>query len=90
MKLSDLIQPLHDKTEAELQEMVRQIRHNRQVLRPAKAAHKERAERKTSTAKLSKVEKLTATMSKDQILALMAQLGGTQNGSGKTEAGEDK
>lgn len=74
MRLEDLVKPIDQMSDAELQEMLKQIRHNRKVLRPAKQKHAERAEKKETRKKTNKIEDLVKGMTPEARAALVAQL----------------
>lgn len=79
MQLKDITKPISEMSVEELQERLRQIRHNRTVIRPAAAKHVERAEKKTSRKNVSAVEKLLDKMSPSEREEFLKQLeqGGT-------------
>lgn len=82
MQLKDLVKPISEQTDEELQERLREIRHTRTVIRPAAAKHIERAEVKTTRKKLSAFEKLLEKMSPDERTEFMKKLeGGTSETS---------
>lgn len=76
MQIHDLVKPLDQMTDQELLERVRQLRHNRETLRPASRKIAERAVKKTTKAKVNKVEGLLDNLTEEQRLALIAKLGG--------------
>ena len=75
MQLKDLVKPLDKMTEEELMDRVRQIRHERSELRPAAAAIKERAVRKTTRKKLSATDKLLDKLTPEEREELFKQMG---------------
>lgn len=83
MQLKDITKPISEMTVEELQERLRQVRHNRTVIRPAAAKHVERAEKKTSRRNVSAVEKLLDKMSPTEREEFMKKLdqGGTSEAS---------
>lgn len=76
MQLDQLVKPMDDMTDEELLERLRQIRHNRTVIRPAALAHKKKAVTKGSQGRVSKLANLTAELTPEQKAALIAQLTG--------------
>lgn len=74
MKISGLVKTIDQMSDAELLERVRQIRHNRETIRPAAVKHIERAETKTSRKKVSSVEKLLEGLTDAERANLLAQL----------------
>jgi hypothetical protein len=61
-------------SDAELHELVRGMRHRREVVRPAARAIIERAEKKTTRAKVGKTNKLVSDMTSEQRAQLIALL----------------
>lgn len=92
MKLVDLQKPLSEMTTEELLERVRQIRHNRFVERPAakkRVDDAEKAEGRRETKKAgTKVDKLLAGMSTEQIEALLKKLQGSAPSESTTDAND--
>ena len=80
MQLQNLFKPLAECSDEELKERLREIRHNRDVVRPAKKAHEKREANKGRVSKVNKAEGLLAGLSKDQILQLMMEFGEGKNG----------
>lgn len=76
MQLKNLVKPLDQLTDEELHERLRQVRHNREVVRPAAAKRTERAETKKSRGKVSAIEKLLAGLSDEDRAKLLSQLEG--------------
>lgn len=74
MQIKDLIKPMSSMTDEELLERLRQVRHNREHVRPAARKHVERAEAKQSRAKVSNTDKLVAKLSDAEREALIKQL----------------
>lgn len=74
MQICDLVKTLDNMTDAELLEYVRAIRHRREVIRPAAKARVERAEKKTTRAKVNKVSGLVEAMSEEDRLKLITLL----------------
>jgi hypothetical protein len=73
-QLSDLIKPLDQMTEQELLERLRQVRHNREVLRPAARKRVEAVEKKASKVAVNKMDKLLGGLSASERDALIKQL----------------
>lgn len=82
MQLKDIVKPIDQMTDEELLEHLRQIRHRRSVERPAARAKVERAEKKESRGKLSKMDKMLAALSPEDRAKLIAELGGSGDGEG--------
>ncbi len=76
MQIHDLVIPIDQMDDDALLARIRQIRHNRETLRPASAKIRERAVKKTTRAKVNKVSSLLDTLTEEQRLALIAELGG--------------
>jgi len=74
MQLLDLVKPLEQLTDDELREKLRGIRHNRNFVKPAAQAHKKKAVKKGSQARVNKVEDLFSGMSAAEKQALLIQL----------------
>lgn len=74
MKLSDLTKTVEQMTDEELLERLRQIRHNRETVRPVAKRYVAKAEKKTSRKKVSKVESLIGLLSPEERDALLKQL----------------
>ena len=76
MQLKDLVKDISKMTDTELQEHVRQIRHNKYVARPA-AAKRRADERKGTVRRVGKkIDKVIAELTKEQREALIRELGG--------------
>ena len=74
MQLRDLVKPISEQTDDELLERLRQIRHNQEIVRPARAKIIEKVEKKASTQKMSKVGKLLEGLTDEQKAELLKQL----------------
>ena len=74
MQLKNLVKTIDEMSDEELQERLRQIRHNREIVRPAAAKRVERAEAKTSRTRVSAAEKLLAGLSDAEREDLLKQL----------------
>lgn len=77
MQMSDLVKPIDQLSDDELLERIRAMRHRREVLRPAKKAHIERAAKKVTKVKDKKTNALLAAMSSADRAALIAILSNT-------------
>lgn len=75
-QLIDLVRPISKMTDEELMDRLREMRHKREVVRPASRKHVERAETKVVRKKVSGVEKLVAGLSPAEKAALLRQLEG--------------
>ena len=75
-QLKDLVKPISDMTDDELLEQLRVMRHKRDVIRPAKVKHIERAETKVARKKVSSTEKLVANLSAEDKARLLRELTG--------------
>jgi hypothetical protein len=75
MQMQDLIKPLDQLTDEELQERIREIRHSRTVTRPAAQKHKEKAVKVKAKKETSKVDALLKNLSPEQIQQLLLGLG---------------
>jgi len=76
MQMRDLVKPIDQMSDDELREHIRAIRHRREVIRPARAKIVERAVKKESKVRTSKVDKLVSVLSEEERLKLIAALGG--------------
>lgn len=74
MQLNQLIKPIDECTDEELLELLRKVRHNREVARPVAKAKAAKVEKKTTTKKLSAMEKLLAGMSEEDRQKLIESL----------------
>ncbi len=87
MQLKDLVKPISEMSDEELHEHLRQIRHRRQVERPAAKARVERVERKESRGRLSALDKLLEGLSDQEKAQLLLNLEGSGANGGSTEGG---
>jgi len=78
MRLDSLIRPLEKMTDEELLERLRNVRHNREVIRPASQKHIEKAEKKAGAKVAGNIQKLLEGMNEEEREALMKQLEGGQ------------
>ncbi len=74
MDLSKLVTPIDQQTDEELMARLRELRHRREIIRPAATAHKVKAARKGMQTRMTAVEKLMAGMSEEERLSLIASL----------------
>lgn len=74
-QLLDLVKPLDQCTDEELQERLRTIRHSRTVIRPAAQKHKEKPAKQAAKKQVSKVDALLKKMSPEQLQQLLLNLG---------------
>lgn len=75
MQLKDLVKPISEMTDDELRERLRQIRHSREVVRPAAKKIVERAAMKVARKKVSVVDKLLESLSPEEIEQLLNKEG---------------
>ena len=75
MQMNDLVQPIDKMTDDELRERLRNLRHRRQVERPASKNIAKRAISKGKTTRINKLEALLSNMSETERQLLIAQLG---------------
>jgi hypothetical protein len=76
MQLRDLVKNISTMTDAELQEHVRSIRHNKYVARPAAAKRRADENKKTTRVTTNKIDKAIAGLTAEQRADLIKQLGG--------------
>ena len=74
MQMTDLVKTIDNMTDEELLERVREMRHRRETLRPARADRVARVEKKTSRAKVNKTADLLDELSEEDRLKLIAML----------------
>ena len=74
MDLSNLVKPIELMTDDELTERLRELRHRREVVRPAATAHKQKAAKKGMQTRISSAEKLLANLSEEDRAAIIASL----------------
>lgn len=80
MQLQNLFKPLAELTDDELKVRLQEIRHNREVVRPAKKAHEKRASNKGRVSKINKASGLLAGLSAEQLKQLLMEFGEDHNG----------
>lgn len=76
MQLQDLVKPIGEMTDEELGERLRALRHKRDVVRPAAKKHVERAVKKGTQARVTKVADMFSGMSEAEKAELIKALGG--------------
>ena len=81
MKLKDLVKPISEQTDEELQARLREIRHRRETVRPAAKKIVARIEEKAERKKVSKIQGLLEGLSAEEKLKLMQQLLTDEGGS---------
>lgn len=74
MQLTDLVQPIDKMSDDELLERLRQVRHSREVVRPAAKARVARVEKKVSRTRVKKSEDLLSGLSEAERNELIRQL----------------
>lgn len=74
MKLKDLVKPLSEQTDEELQQRLREIRHRRETVRPAAQKIVARVEEKAERKKVSRVQDLLEGLTPEEKLKLIQQL----------------
>lgn len=75
MQLPDLIKPLSEMTDEEIQARIIELRHKRDVVRPAARKHAERAAKVGSQTKITKTADLLNGLSEADRAALIELLG---------------
>lgn len=75
MQLQNLVKPIEEQTDEELLERLREIRNNRNTVRPAAKAHAKRAAKKGQQGRIKKVESLLEGLTPEQIEQLLIELG---------------
>jgi len=73
MQLDQLVKPLDEMTDEELVAYLREVRHRREVTRPAARKIVERAESKTSRGKMSAAEKLLVSLPPEELAKPLEQ-----------------
>jgi predicted Holliday junction resolvase-like endonuclease len=76
MQLQNLFKPLAECSDEELKARLQEIRHNREVVRPAKKAHEKREANKGRVSKVNKAQGMLAGLSKEQLAELLKEFGG--------------
>lgn len=75
MQLSDLVKPIEEQTDEELRERLSLLRSRREMERPAKAKHVEKAKKKETKKKLSPIQKMLSELSPEEIQRLLKEHG---------------
>lgn len=81
MRLEDLIKPLRDRSDEELQEMIRVARHNRDTLKPATVQREKKATERKSVNDLTKLSAKVDALPQEELRKLMAALQADLSGS---------
>lgn len=76
MRLENIVKPIEQMSDPELIEHLRTVRHNREVVRPARAKIVEKAVKKTTRAKINKMDTLLDKLTPAEREALVKQLSG--------------
>ncbi len=76
MQLRDLVKPIEDQTDEELEQRLREIRHKRDVVRPAARKHVERAAKKGSKTRVTKTGGMFDNLTEAEKQELIKALGG--------------
>lgn len=76
MQLHDLVKPIEEMSDEELRTRLIEIRHKREVVRPAAKKHVERAQKKGAVTRINKAADLFADMSEEEKAELIKALGG--------------
>lgn len=76
MQLQDLVKPIEQQTDEELLARLREIRNNRNTVRPAAKAHAKRESKKGQQGRVKKVEGLLEGLTPEQIAELLSELEG--------------
>ena len=74
MRLNQLVKPISEMSDDELLTRLREVRRNREVVRPAAKQIVERVEKKASNKKLAGIQGLLEGMSPEDKAALLKQL----------------
>lgn len=74
MQLKDLVTPIDKQSDEELLTRLREIRHRREVIRPAQRKRVERAETKTARREVAGLNKLVENLSEAEKEALVKKL----------------
>lgn len=75
MQLGDLVKPIEDMSDEELKKRLFDIRHRREVERPVAKSKAKKAATKKSNKKVSEAEKMLASLSAEQLEALLKEMG---------------
>lgn len=74
MQMADLVKTIDNMSDEELFERIREMRHRRETLRPARADRVARVEKKISRTKVNKTADLLGDLSEEERLKLIALL----------------
>lgn len=74
MQMKDLIKPIHDMTDEELQDHLRTIRHKRTSVKKATTNRVARAAKKGATGRINKIDSIVSGMSEADKQQLILQL----------------
>ena len=74
MQLSDLVKPIEEQTDEELRERLQALRSRREMERPAKAKHVEKAKKKETRKKLTPIEKMLEELSPEELAQLLKDM----------------
>lgn len=75
MQLTDLVIPIEQQTDEELKERLQALKSRREMDRPAKAKHAEKAQKKETKKKLSPIQKMLSELSPEEIQRLLKEHG---------------
>jgi len=75
MQLMHLVKPLEEMTDEELRARLHELRHRRDVERPAAKAHVKKEKKKVARKEANAAEKLLAELTPEQLAMLMKELG---------------
>ena len=76
MQLHDLVKPIEDQSDEELEARLREIRHRRDTIRPAARKHVERAAKKGTKTRVTKTAGMFSNLSEAEKAELIKALGG--------------
>lgn len=75
MQLNNLVKPIEGMTEEELKARLFDLRHRRDVVRPAAQARKQKVQKAETKKHMTAAEKILSTLSPDDLAKLMEALG---------------
>lgn len=76
MQMKDLVKPIDEQSDEELLARLREIRHNRNVIRPAAKTHAKNKAKKGAVTRINKLDDMLGSLTPEQRAELIAQLGG--------------
>lgn len=76
MQLKDLIKPVEDMTDDELRARLQELRHKREVVRPAAKKHADKAVKKEASKSVKGLSGMLSNMTEEQKAQLIKALGG--------------